>query len=91
VFSIPRSADACCWESDISDLNYAVWESISAFDPAFANPFFQARSAGYPTGVTDSPHLFRKLAVAGTGVASAGDTPLATFFRSYDAHVFRET
>src|SRR5580658_3511234 len=44
-------------------LNYAVWESISAFRTAFANPIFQAKLRDYPDGTTGSPHLFRKLAV----------------------------
>jgi heme-degrading monooxygenase HmoA len=50
-------------------LNYAVWESVSAFRAAFANPIFQAKLGGYPDGVTGSPHLFRKLAVDGVCVA----------------------
>jgi heme-degrading monooxygenase HmoA len=50
-------------------LNYAVWESVNAFRAAFVNPVFQAKLAGYPDGVTGSPHLFRKLSVEGVCVA----------------------
>jgi heme-degrading monooxygenase HmoA len=46
-------------------MNYAVWESVSSFRAAFANPVFQAKLGAYPDGVTGSPHLFRKLAVNG--------------------------
>jgi len=50
-------------------LNYAIWESVSAFRAAFANRVFQAKLSGYPDGVTGSPHLFRKVAVDGVCVA----------------------
>jgi heme-degrading monooxygenase HmoA len=50
-------------------LNYAVWESVSAFRAAFASPTFQSKLANYPDGATGSPHLFRKMAVAGLCVA----------------------
>ena len=50
-------------------LNYAVWESVSTFRAAFANPIFQAKLGDYPVGTTGSPHLFRKLAVDGVCVA----------------------
>jgi heme-degrading monooxygenase HmoA len=50
-------------------LNYAVWESVAAFRTAFASPTFQAKLAAYPDSATASPHLFRKLAVAGLCVA----------------------
>jgi heme-degrading monooxygenase HmoA len=50
-------------------LNYAVWESVSAFRTAFANPVFHAKLQHYPDGSTGSPHLFRKMAVEGLCVA----------------------
>ena len=46
-------------------LNYAVWESVSDFRAAFANPEFRARLSVYPESATVSPHLFRKIAVPG--------------------------
>ena len=46
-------------------LNYAVWESVSDFRAAFANPEFRARLSDYPESATVSPHLFRKIAVPG--------------------------
>ncbi|MEM7188283.1 MAG: antibiotic biosynthesis monooxygenase, partial [Pseudomonadota bacterium] len=50
-------------------LNYAIWESAAAFRAAFTNPEFQSRIAQYPDSAVASPHLFRKLAVAGHCVA----------------------
>ena len=50
-------------------LNYAVWESTKHFKEAFSNPEFQAKLAQYPASATISPHLFRKIAVAGLCVA----------------------
>jgi len=50
-------------------LNYAVWESAEHFKAAFSNPEFQTKLAQYPTSATISPHLFRKVAVAGICVA----------------------
>jgi heme-degrading monooxygenase HmoA len=50
-------------------LNYAVWESVSAFRAAFANPTFQSKLQHYPDGATGSPHLFRKMAVEGLCIA----------------------
>ena len=49
-------------------LNYAVWESTEHFRRAFTNPEFRAKLDHYPAGVVGSPHLFRKVAVAGIGV-----------------------
>ncbi len=46
-------------------LNYAVWQSVADFRAAFGNPEFQARLADYPDTTAVSPHLFRKIAVAG--------------------------
>jgi len=46
-------------------VNYAVWESVEAFQRAFSQPEFQAKMAEYPDGLLASPHLFRKVAVAG--------------------------
>jgi heme-degrading monooxygenase HmoA len=50
-------------------LNYAVWQSVGHFRAAFGNPEFQASLGDYPTSVTTSPHLFRKIAVDGICVA----------------------
>jgi len=50
-------------------LNYAVWESTSAFKQAFLNPEFQSRLKDYPASAVVSPHLFTKLAVPGICVA----------------------
>src|SRR5262245_5836371 len=46
-------------------LNYAVWESLDAFRAAFGHPDFRDRLALYPASAVASPHLFKKLAVAG--------------------------
>jgi len=46
-------------------LNYAVWECVADFKRAFQNPEFQANIGTYPSRVVASPHLFKKLAVAG--------------------------
>lgn len=50
-------------------LNHAVWETVTHFREAFANPEFQARLSDYPESATVSPHLFRPVAVAGICVA----------------------
>lgn len=50
-------------------INYAVWESVESFRNAFNNPEFQSKMAEYPKSVVASPHLFKKLAVAGHCVA----------------------
>ena len=49
--------------------NYAVWESVAAFRAAFTNPEFQSRIGGYPESAVASPHLFKKMGVAGLCVA----------------------
>jgi heme-degrading monooxygenase HmoA len=46
-------------------LNYAVWESAAHFKKAFNNPEFQNQLGHYPSSAIASPHLFRKVAVAG--------------------------
>ena len=46
-------------------LNYAVWESARHFKQAFHNPEFQSQLASYPSSAVASPHLFRKVAIAG--------------------------
>ncbi len=46
-------------------VNYAVWESPEHFKRAFGNPEFQASLRNYPQSAAATPHLFRKLAVAG--------------------------
>jgi len=50
-------------------LNYAVWESTADFRAAFTNPEFLAKLSAYPGSAVASPHLFRKVAVAGICVA----------------------
>src|SRR5271165_5032402 len=50
-------------------LNTAVWESTAAFRAAFTHPDFTARLSAYPRSAVASPHLFRKVAVAGICVA----------------------
>jgi len=50
-------------------INYAVWESASQFKNAVnkvMNP--NDRMSGYPPGTVASPHLFKKVAVAGVCV-----------------------
>ncbi len=46
-------------------INYAVWETAESFRNAFAKPEFQKRIGAYPESAQTSPHLFKKLAVAG--------------------------
>lgn len=46
-------------------VNYAIWESVDSFRNAFNNPEFQSRLGDYPDSAVTSPHLFKKLAVAG--------------------------
>ncbi len=50
-------------------INYAIWESAAAFQAAFENPEFQKRIGAYPQSAMTSPHLFKKLSVAGLCVA----------------------
>ena len=50
-------------------LNYAVWESVEHFRRAFENPEFRAKLGHYPVSTVASPHLFRKVSVAGICVA----------------------
>lgn len=50
-------------------LNYAVWESNSAFRAAFEHAEFQAKLSDYPSTVIAAPHLFEKVAVPGICVA----------------------
>jgi heme-degrading monooxygenase HmoA len=45
--------------------NYAVWESLEDFKRAFTNPQFQAKMQDYPPSAAASPHLVKKVAVAG--------------------------
>lgn len=44
-------------------LNYAVWESTTAFRAAFSSPDFQAKLSAYPSSAVATPHLFQKVAV----------------------------
>lgn len=46
-------------------LNYAVWESTDHYKHAFNNPEFQSSIKGDSENTTASPHLFKKVAVAG--------------------------
>ena len=50
-------------------VNYAVWESTSAFRAAFSHPEFRAKLSLYPSSAVASPHLFQKVAVPGICVA----------------------
>lgn len=50
-------------------VNYAVWESVESFQRAFTHPEFQARINNYPKSAVVSPHIFKKIAVAGHCVA----------------------
>jgi|ERR671915_1612692 heme-degrading monooxygenase HmoA len=45
--------------------NYAVWELVEDFKWAFTNPEFQAKMQDYPPTAEASPHLVKKVAVAG--------------------------
>jgi heme-degrading monooxygenase HmoA len=46
-------------------INYAVWESTELFKKAVNNAELQSRLEKYPASVVASPHLFKKVAVAG--------------------------
>jgi heme-degrading monooxygenase HmoA len=50
-------------------LNYAVWESTAHFRAAFTHPQFKEGLSAYPRSTVASPHLFRKVGVAGICVA----------------------
>jgi heme-degrading monooxygenase HmoA len=50
-------------------LNYAVWETNTAFRTAFTHPEFRAKISAYPSSAVVSPHLFQKVAVPGICVA----------------------
>jgi len=45
--------------------NQAIWESTAAFRAAFTHPEFVAKLSAYPSSAVASPHMFRKVAVAG--------------------------
>lgn len=46
-------------------VNYAVWESATAFATAFHHPMFKETAQRFPASVTALPHLIRKIAVPG--------------------------
>jgi heme-degrading monooxygenase HmoA len=46
-------------------VNVAEWESARALGEAFRSPEFQRRAARYPDSAVTSPHVFKKVAVAG--------------------------
>lgn len=50
-------------------LNYAVWESASAFRAAFGQPEFRNRLSAYPASTVASPYLFERVAVPGICLA----------------------
>jgi heme-degrading monooxygenase HmoA len=50
-------------------LNYAIWESNTAFRAAFMSPEFRAKLSTYPSSAVASPHLFQKIAVPGICLA----------------------
>jgi len=45
-------------------LNYAVFDSVSAWREAFQTPEFQEKLKAHPPSVVARPHLFAKVAVA---------------------------
>jgi heme-degrading monooxygenase HmoA len=49
-------------------LNYAVWESTTAFRAAFTHPEFSAKLSAYPSSAVATPHLFQRVAVPGVCV-----------------------
>ncbi|UVO29098.1 antibiotic biosynthesis monooxygenase [Bradyrhizobium arachidis] len=50
-------------------LNYAVWESTTAFRAAFTHSEFRAKISAYPSSAVGSPHLFQKVAIPDICVA----------------------
>jgi len=50
-------------------IHYTVWESTEHLKQAFNNPEFQAVLEQYPSGITASPHICKKVAVPGMCVA----------------------
>lgn len=50
-------------------LNYAVWDSTSAFRATFTHPEFRAKLSAYLSSAVASPHLFQKVAVPNICVA----------------------
>jgi heme-degrading monooxygenase HmoA len=53
----------------VTYLNYAVWDSTSAFAAAFSHPEFRSKLSAYPSSVVATPHLFQKVAVPNVCVA----------------------
>lgn len=50
-------------------LNYAIWESNTAFRAAFKHPAFLDKLSVYPPSAISKPHLFQKVTVPGICVA----------------------
>ena len=50
-------------------LNYSVWESTAHYRAVYNDPAFRSKLPGYPDGAVATPHLFRKVAIAGVCVA----------------------
>jgi heme-degrading monooxygenase HmoA len=50
-------------------MNEAVWESTDHFRAAFNHPEFKEKASLYPESAVASPHLFKRVAVAGICVA----------------------
>lgn len=46
-------------------INYAIWESTSQFKNAVRIVDVQAKISEYPDSIVISPHIFKKVAVAG--------------------------
>lgn len=46
-------------------VSYAILESIEHLKQAFKNPDLQSKTSEYPASTVASPHLFKKVAVAG--------------------------
>jgi heme-degrading monooxygenase HmoA len=46
-------------------INYVVWESVAHFKQAFDKPEFRINMANVLPNTVMSPHLFKKIAIAG--------------------------
>ena len=49
-------------------INYVVWESVAHFKQAFDKPEFRTNMANVLPNTVMSPHLFKKIAIAGVCV-----------------------
>jgi len=53
------------WWQWVTFINYAIWESTAQLKNAVNNTDFQTRLSKYPASTIISPHVFKKIAVAG--------------------------